>query len=124
MQIHNVNVPVKVTARHMTMTDALREYAIRKIDGLHLDYPRIIDAKVILDFHQHHHRQICEIILHCCDHITIQATSESPDDMYASIDETILKVARGMRKHKTRVQKHTRARQNESIRTMPIFSPA
>ena len=119
MQTHNVNLPITVTARHMQVTEALRDYVSKKIEGLHLDHPRIIDAKAVLDFQQHKHRQMCEIILHCANHITIEASSETSDDLYAAIDETIAKIARRMRKHKTRLQKHARARHNQSIRHIP-----
>jgi putative sigma-54 modulation protein len=61
MQKHNVNLPIIITGRHVEITDAIREYATKKIESLHLDYPRIIEAKVILDIE--HHRQIAEIIL-------------------------------------------------------------
>ncbi len=115
MQTINVNIPIKVTARHMAVTDAIRDYVVKKIEGLHLDHPRIIEAKAILDFQQHHHRQICEIILHCANHITIEASSESQEDLYSAIDETISKIARRMRKHKTRLMRNARPR-SASIR--------
>ena len=95
------------------MTDSLRDYARKKIEGLHLDYPKIIEAKVILDVQKN--RQIAEIILFCTNHITIEADTESRD-MYVSLDETIEKIARRMRKHKTRLLKKNRPHRNESIR--------
>ena len=49
MQVHNVNLPITVTGRHVSVTEPMRDYAQKKIENLHLDYPRIIDAKVILD---------------------------------------------------------------------------
>ena len=113
MQTANVNLPITVTVRHEQVTDALREHAIKKIEGLHLDYPRIIEAKVILDVQKNRH--IAEIILFCANHITIDASSET-EDMYKSIDETIEKIARRMRKHKTRLMKKHRPHRNESIR--------
>ena len=112
MQTANVNPKVTVTCRHMVLTDAIREYAEKKVEGLHLDYPRIIEAKVILDVQNH--RQIAEILLFCANHITIGATT-THDDLYAAIDETIGKIARRMRKHKTRLLKRSRPR-NVSIR--------
>ena len=114
MQKHNVNLPIIVTARHMEVTDAIREYAHKKIEGLHLDYPRIIEAKVVLDV-QTHHRHIAEIILFCADHIVIEVKSTT-EDIYASIDETISKIARRMRKYKTRLLKNHRPRKEVSIR--------
>ena len=114
MQKHNVNLPIIVTARHMDVTDAIREYAHKKIEGLHLDYPRIIEAKVILDV-QTHHRHFAEIILFCADHIVIEVKSVT-EDIYASIDESAAKIARRMRKYKTRLLRSHRPRKEVSIR--------
>ncbi len=114
MQKHNVNLPIIVTARHMEVTDAIRDYAHKKIEGLHLDYPRIIEAKVVLDV-QTHHRHFAEIILFCADHIVIEVKSVT-EDIYASIDESISKIARRMRKYKTRLLKSHRPRKETSIR--------
>ncbi len=108
MQTANVDLHITVTGRHLEITDTIREYARRKIDGLHLDYPRIMEAKVILDV-QTHHRHFCEIILFCANHITIECSSTS-EDLYAAIDETISKIARRMRKYKTRLLKNHRPR--------------
>lgn len=82
----------------------------KKIQGLHLDYPKIIEAKAILDVQKNRH--IAEIILFCANHITIDASTEGKD-MYAAIDETISKIARRMRKHKTRLLKKQRANRGQ-----------
>lgn len=113
MQTANVNPPVTVTVRHEEVTEALRDHAMRKIEGLHLDNPRIIEAKVILDVQKNRH--VAEIILFCANHITIEAHTEGKD-MYAALDETAEKIARRMRKHKTRLLKKNRPHRNESIR--------
>ncbi|MBL9130450.1 MAG: ribosome-associated translation inhibitor RaiA [Verrucomicrobiaceae bacterium] len=114
MQVHNVNLPIIVTGRHVEITEAIRDYAHKKIEGLHLDYPRIIEAKVVLDV-QGHHRQIAEIILFCANHIVIEVKSTT-EDIYASIDESISKIARRMRKYKTRLLRSHRPRKEGSIR--------
>ena len=113
MQTANANPLVTITVRHESVTDALREHAQRKIEGLHLDYPRIIEAKVILDVQKNRH--IAEIILFCANHITIEAHTEGAD-MYSALDSTADKIARRMRKHKTRLLKKNRPHRNESIR--------
>jgi len=113
MQTANVNPPITITVRHEELTPSLREYAEKKIESLHLDYPKIIEAKVILDVQKNRH--IAEIILFCANHITIEAHTETKD-MYVSLDETIEKIARRMRKHKTRLMKKHRPHRNESIR--------
>lgn len=109
MQVHNVNMPIVVTGRHVEVTAAMRDYAVKKVEGLHLDYPRIIEAKVILDVQTHHNQQKAEIILFCANHIVIEADSTS-SDIYASIDDSISKIARRMRKFKTRMLKSHRPR--------------
>jgi putative sigma-54 modulation protein len=107
MQTANVNVPVKVTGRHVSVTEPMKDYAISKVEHLHLDYPRIIEAHVILDVEKHRH--FAEIILHCTNHITIEASAET-DDMYASIDGVAAKVAQQMRKYKTKILRSHRPR--------------
>jgi putative sigma-54 modulation protein len=112
MQTANVNVPVKVTGRHVSITEAIKNYALTKVEHLHLDYPRIIEAHVILDVEKHRH--FAEIILHCTNHITIEASHET-DDMYASIDGVAAKTAQQMRKYKTKILRSHRPR-GQSIR--------
>jgi putative sigma-54 modulation protein len=112
MQTANVNVPVKVTGRHVSITEAIKNYALTKVEHLHLDYPRIIEAHVILDVEKHRH--FAEIILHCTNHITIEASHET-DDMYASIDGVAAKTAQQMRKYKTKILRNHRPRK-QSIR--------
>lgn len=116
MQVTNVNLSITVTGRHVTVTPAMREYAEKKVAGLHLDYPKIIEARVLLSVEQDRH--IAEIILFCANHIVIEADTTTPD-MYASIDETISKIARRMRKHKTRMLKAYRPeKKRRSIRAV------
>jgi len=122
MQSANANTQITVTVRHEDITDSLRDYATKKIQGLHLDYPKIIEAKAILDVQKNRHH--AEIILFCANHIVIDASSDSKD-MYAAIDETIAKIARRMRKHKTRLlRKHRPNRRKDTIRHLDekVFS--
>ena len=103
MQKVNVNTPITITGRHVEVTDAIREFVTKKIEGIRLDFPRIMEVKVLLDVQRD--RKISQVILFCSDHITIDASTEGTD-MYACIDETITKIMRRMRKHKTRLMKN------------------
>ncbi len=94
--------PVEITARHMDLTDSIRDYCRSKLERIHMEYPRIIDAKVVLDQQQHGH--IAEIILYCANNVTIEADTETRD-LYEAIDLTIDKIGRQMRKEKTRQHK-------------------
>ena len=64
MQTKNVKPDITVTVRHENVTDSLRQYAEDNISGIHLDYPRIIGAKAILDV-EGNRRHKAEIILFC-----------------------------------------------------------
>jgi putative sigma-54 modulation protein len=107
MQVANANPEIKVTGRHVAVTDAIVEYARKKVESLHLDYPRIIEAQIILDVEKYRH--IAEVVLRCTNHITIDASAET-SDLYASIDEAVGKIAQQMRKHKTRILRQHRPR--------------
>ena len=110
MQIANVNLPIQVTGRHVSVTEPMKDYAIKKVEGLHLDYPRIIEAQIILDVQKYRHT--AEVILFCANHITIEADAETTD-MYASIDEVMNKIAQQMRKYKTKIMRQHRPRKGE-----------
>ena len=112
---------ITVTGRHVEVTAAMNEFVEKKIQTLHTDFLRIREAKVVLDVQGK--RQIAEIVLFCGNHITIRASSES-GDLYTSIDETIGKIARRMRKNKTRIMKTRRPHHQETIRGLDerVFS--
>lgn len=103
---------VSVTGRHLAITAAINDYAARRVENLHLDFPKVVSAHVILDVEKFRHR--AEIVLNCSNHITIEA-SEECDDLYASIDGVIAKIARQMRKHKTRFLRSHRPRRYDRV---------
>ncbi len=113
---------VTVTGRHLAITAAINDYAEKKIEGLHLDYPKIIEAHVILEVDKYRHR--AEIVLVCANHITIEA-SEECSDLYASMDQVASKIARQMRKYKTRLLRQQRPHKQQSIRYLEeqVFDP-
>lgn len=100
---------ITVTGRHITVTDSIKEYALKKIEAIGIDFPKIIGAHVILDVQKYRHR--CEIVLSCANHIHIEAEEES-DNMYASIDVAVDRVARQMRKYKTKIQRHRQGKRD------------
>lgn len=94
---------IVVTGRHVEITPAIREHAAKKIDHIGIDFPRGISAHFILEVDKHRH--IAELIMVCGNHISIEATDTS-EDLYASIDQVVDKVARQLRKFKTKMQNH------------------
>ena len=71
------------------------------------------NAHVILEVDKYRHR--AELVLVCCNHITIEGHEEC-SDLYASIDQAVAKVARQMLKYKTRLLKHQRPHRNTTVR--------
>ena len=94
--------PITVTARHMDLTDSMRDYAEKKVRKMHFGYPRVVEVKVILDSQAHGH--IAEVIVFAADHVTIEADTET-ENLYEAIDLTMEKIERQMRKEKTRMLK-------------------
>ncbi|MGD0059834.1 MAG: ribosome-associated translation inhibitor RaiA [Verrucomicrobiia bacterium] len=92
-----------VTGRHVDITPAIREYAEKKLDHIEIDFPRILSAHYILEVDKFRH--IAELVLQCGNHITIEAREVS-EDLYASIDRVVDKVARQMHKYKAKIQRH------------------
>ena len=107
MQTSNINVPVRVTGRHLSITEPIKDYVHQKLEHIHLDYPRIIEAHVILDVEKHRH--FAEMILHCNNHITIEASHECAD-LYAAVDGVVAKITQQMRKYKTKILRNHRPR--------------
>jgi len=94
---------ITVTSRHVAATPAIKDYAAKKVENIGIDFPRILSAHFILDVEKFRH--IAELVLQCGNHITIEAREVS-EDLYASIDRVTDKVARQLRKYKTRMQNH------------------
>lgn len=97
------NLTIHITGRHVSVTEPIKEYARRKIENIGMEFPRLHDAHMILDVEKH--RQTAELVLHCGNHIVIEARAES-EDLYASIDEVVARVSRQLRKAKTKIQRH------------------
>lgn len=89
---------VHITARHMELTDAMREYCRKKLSHLSLEYPRIMEAKFVLDTAKHGF--LSELVLYCANHVTLEAATEGRE-LFEAIDLTVDKIARQMRKEKT-----------------------
>ena len=52
---------ITVTGRHIEVTDAIRDFATKKIEAIHIDYPKIVEARVVVDVQKD--RQMAEIVL-------------------------------------------------------------
>ncbi len=95
---------ITVTARHMELTEALRQHAIARVEEALAEFTRVTDVHVILDV-QKKINHVAEIDVRGKNHIHVEA-DETTTDMYASLDMAAEKVARQLRKLRDKIQDH------------------
>jgi putative sigma-54 modulation protein len=96
-----VNAVVK--ARHIEITDALRQYVQTKTDRLPRFYSNITSIEVILDTEAD--QPLVEIVIHGKKKSKFVAKNRAPE-MYACIDQCIAKITEQLRRHKDKVKQH------------------
>jgi putative sigma-54 modulation protein len=102
---------VKVTGRHMSVTDAMKAYAEEKAQKLIRFFDRIQEIRIVLDFDGSRPTVECIVdVEHAEDFIAHEAN----DDMYAAIDKVSDKLERQLRKHKERIREHHKSREDET----------
>ena len=92
---------VSTTARHYDLSPALRDYAEGKVQNLKRYFDHIVNAHVIFSLEKYRHK--VEINLHVNGHDFVSI--EESDDMYVSVDRTIDKLERQLRKHKEKIKR-------------------
>ena len=96
---------IEVTGRQMSISDSLREYALEKIgNSLKVIDIDPLDAEVVLHAERNPSNPrpaCCEVTMRANGHIV--RVEEYEEDMHAAIDVAAAKVARQLRKFKTRV---------------------
>jgi putative sigma-54 modulation protein len=96
-------MPIEVTARHMSATSEIQEYAKDKAGELLEVYPRIENIHVILNVERH--LSIAETVIQAPNHVKVEAVGSS-DDMMASIDMAVDKAEKQLRKILDKVHDH------------------
>jgi putative sigma-54 modulation protein len=94
---------VKIVERHTDSSDMLREYVLKKTEGLKRYFDRIITLDAVLSVEKE--RQIADFHAHLVNRKLIQAQQES-SDMYASVDGAIDKLKRQLVKYKDQLSDH------------------
>ncbi len=91
------NVIVKVSSRHMEVTDSLRDYAEKKAGKLIKYFDRIREIEVICDTIKD--RMNVEMVVNA-DHARQFVASHEFSDAYACIDQCVDKLERQLHEHK------------------------
>ncbi|RJP22839.1 MAG: ribosome-associated translation inhibitor RaiA [Candidatus Abyssobacteria bacterium SURF_5] len=93
-----------ITGRHVDITEPLRTHIEKKMQKIKAYFDRIIEVRVVLSVEKY--RQFAEItILGSGIHFH---STESTEDMYASIDKALEKIERQLRRRTTKVRQSKR----------------
>ena len=101
---------ITIEARHMEVTDAIRQYAESKVEKLPKYYDNIQSIEVVVDMDGG--QPSVEIIVQASRKNTFVAHHRDAD-LYASIDECVDKMAQQLRRHKDKVRDRQGAPHNE-----------
>ncbi len=91
---------ISTTSRHYELPAALRDYAEGKVENLKKYFDHIVNARLIFTLEKYRHK--VEITLHVNgkDFVGI----EESDDMYVSVDRSVEKLERQLKKHKEKIR--------------------
>jgi putative sigma-54 modulation protein len=113
---------ISVTFRHMDASDPLRSYAEDKLARVskYIDEP--IDAQVVMSVEKKiRHKTVVTLV---AKGVTIKASAEIIDDMYAAIDDVVDKLERQLKRYKEKLKRHTTRKGRERNITKTIFEAA
>lgn len=110
---------IQVTGRHVSVTQAMKDYALEKVSKLDKFSDRIIEANVIMDIQKLDHK--VEIILKVNNFRIV--SNASTTDMYASIDIAVDKMERQLLKYKEKLNNHQTKGVPEIDMTVNVIRP-
>ena len=110
-----------VKARHMDVTDAMRQHVESKVGKLPRFYSNIQSIETTLDIQGD--ESVVEIVVSATRKHTFVATHRGTD-MYACVDQCLDKITRQIRRHKDRVRDRHAARHSEVALESPSESPS
>ncbi|MCD6527522.1 MAG: ribosome-associated translation inhibitor RaiA [Desulfuromonas sp.] len=113
---------IAVTFRHMDTSEPVRNYVEEKLVRVNKYIEEPIDAQVVLTVEKKI-RHNAEITL-VAKGITIKASAEVTDDMYAAIDAVVDKLDRQLKRYKEKLKRHTTRKGKGRDLTKTIFEAA
>jgi putative sigma-54 modulation protein len=92
---------IKFSSKHMQLTPAIEDYAMRKVEKLSRFFDRIQQIEVVIDKAKNGFK--VEVITDVERHEPFVATSDATD-LYACIDATVDRAVRQLKDHKSRLR--------------------
>lgn len=94
---------ITVEARHMEITDAIREYAQKKAEKFSTYFDGVQTAEIILDIEAG--KPTVEIVVQASRKSTFVAHHRD-ENMYAAVDQCASKLSEQLRRHKDKLRDH------------------
>lgn len=94
---------IKVTGRHLKLTDEVRDYINEKAGKLTRFYDRIHEIDVVVDQESEH---LCMEMIVRTDHKQTFVAKDSGPDPSVLIDQLTDKLERQLKKHKEKIREH------------------
>ncbi len=110
---------ISVTFRKTDSSDALKEYAVKKVGKLQKYLNSSFEADVILEANKNHH--LASVNISSNTGINIQGEEQS-NNMYASIDLVIAKLERQIKKHRQKLREFSNTTPSKMTR-LNVYSP-
>ncbi len=95
---------ITITAKHVKVTPAMKQYAEDKLERLDRYFDRIQNIRVLLDKDGDHN--LCEIEISTALHHHLVATVKDDSDMHAAVDLCMDKIERQLKKIKEKLKSH------------------
>lgn len=92
---------ISTTARQYDLAPALKDYAEGKVQHLKRYFNHIVNANLVFSLEKYRHK--VEITLHVNGRDFV--SEEESDDMYVSVDRSIEKLERQLRRHKDKIKR-------------------
>jgi putative sigma-54 modulation protein len=92
---------ISTTARQYDLAPALKDYAEGKVQNLKRYFDHIVNANLVFSLEKYRHK--VEITLHVNGRDFI--SEDESDDMYVSVDRSIEKLERQLRRHKDKIKR-------------------
>lgn len=110
---------IQITGRNVSVTDAMKNYAMDKITKIERFSNRMIDVKVIMDIQRGD--QFIDIIL-MVENVKLRASGHS-NDMYASIDKAVDRLKEQIRRYKEKVHDHHSISHADIAMNVNVYHP-
>jgi putative sigma-54 modulation protein len=97
-------VRITITAKHVQVTDKMKDYAREKLEKLERYFDRIANIQVILD--KDGLENVCELNISTDTHNHLTAVVHNLEDMHAAVDMCVDKALRQLKKIKEKLKGH------------------